>query len=141
MTTTIRVKLLHPSAVVPVRREGDSGADLHMLHDLDLYPGCIERVGFGIAIEIPPGYEGQIRPRSGLMSRGFSVELGTVDGSFRGELGAVLVNHSRDDAWRIKAGDRVAQLVIVPVLAATYEASAELSATERGERGFGSTDR
>jgi len=65
----VRIKLLHPSAIVPVQRPGDSGADLHAIHGEVLYPGQTARVNFGLALEIPDGFEGQIRPRSGLASK------------------------------------------------------------------------
>lgn len=135
----VRIKLLHPLAVIPVQRDGDSGADLHALHAEVVYPWQTAKVNFGLALEIPEGYEAQVRPRSGLSSKGFVVVLGTVDAGYRGELGATLTNTTRDQAWVIRPGDRVAQLVIAPVARVTYEPSSELSETQRGAAGWGSS--
>lgn len=137
----VRIKLMHERAVLPVRRPGDSGADLYAIHACTLYPGQIERVSFGFALELDEWYEAQIRPRSGLSSRGFVCALGTVDSAFRGEVGAVLVNLSRDDKWEIKPGDRVCQMVIAPIALGVFEAVSELTPTARGANGFGSTGR
>lgn len=135
----IRIRLLHERAVMPVQRAGDSGADLYAIAPETLYPGQIARVNFGFAIELPEGYEAQIRPRSGLSSKGFVCALGTCDAGYRGEIGAVLMNLSRDDKWEIKPGDRVVQMVIAPVARVEFDPCAELSETERGAGGWGST--
>jgi dUTP pyrophosphatase len=135
----VRYKLVHHDATPLTWRAGNSGTDLHALYDATLYPGDILRVSFGIALEIPEGLEGQVRPRSGLSSRGFVCAIGTIDSSYRGELGAVLFNISRADRWEIRKGDRIVQLVISPVVQPRWEAAVELSETDRGARGFGSS--
>ena len=97
----------------------------------------------GLKLEIPCGYEGQVRPRSGLaLKQGLTVlnAPGTIDSDYRGDLGVILVNLSAE-AQTIEAGDRVAQLLIAPVVQATLVEAVELSASERGAGGFGSTGR
>jgi dUTP pyrophosphatase len=127
---------------------GSAGFDLcaALEKDLELLPGGRVDVPTGIALAIPPGYEGQVRPRSGLAGR-YGVMLvnapGTIDSDYRGELRVLLYN-SGDQPLVIRRGDRVAQLVIAPVLPATWVevASAdELGASERGSGGFGHTGR
>ncbi len=136
---TVRIKLMDSNAVLPVQRPGDSGADLHALHTVVVQPGEVVKCSFGIALEIPPGYEGQIRPRSGLSSRGFTVEIGTIDANYRGIVSGILRNTTRSTAWPVRVGDRVAQLVIAPVATVCFDATATLSETERGVAGFGSS--
>ena len=93
----------------------------------------------GIQMEIPEGYEVQIRPRSGLsLKEGITAILGTVDFSYRGGVGVILINHS-DKVFYIKHGDRLAQGVLSPITKAVFTVTDELSETERGEGGFGST--
>jgi dUTP pyrophosphatase len=98
-------------------------------------------VGTGLYLEIPVGYEAQVRPRSGLaLKHGVTVlnAPGTIDADYRGEVGVILVNLS-DSPFEIKVGDRIAQLVISPVARAEFEDASGLTATERGAGGFGST--
>ena len=94
----------------------------------------------GIAIEPPPGYEAQIRPRSGLSKQGVITAFGTVDNSYRGEIKVTLINTSMERV-EIKPYERIAQLVIAPVMIPKIEYVDELSQTERGESGHGSTGR
>ena len=98
------------------------------------------RVQTGLYLEIPHGYEGQVRPRSSLSAKGIVVAFGTIDSDYRGEISVVLYNLSGED-FRIKAGDRIAQLVIAPVMQVNLVQVEELSSTERGEAGWGSTGR
>ncbi|WP_226573632.1 dUTP diphosphatase [Acuticoccus sediminis] len=110
---------------------------------LTLAPWSRAMVPTGIAIALPPGTEGQVRPRSGLAARhGVTVlnSPGTVDADYRGELKVILVNLS-DEPFVIRRGERIAQLVVAPVATVTPVAVASLDATERGEGGFGSTGR
>ena len=96
----------------------------------------------GLRLQIPPGYEGQVRPRSGLaLKRGLTVlnAPGTIDADYRGEVGVILVNLSAEPQ-RIEPGERVAQLVVAPVTRVSWEEVDELDASERGGGGFGSTD-
>lgn len=106
-----------------------------------LKPGGRELVPTGFCYEIPPGFEMQVRPRSGLaLKHGVTVlnAPGTIDADYRGELKVLLVNLG-PEPFEIKRGERVAQVVIAPVSAATFTEAAELSDTERGTGGFGST--
>ena len=122
---------------------GSAGADLRAAVDADCWiaPGGRRLVPTGFRVAIPPGYEGQVRPRSGLALR-HGVTLpnapGTIDSDFRGELQVLLANLG-ERPFRVRRGDRIAQLVIAPVEAARFEPRAALEATERGEGGFGST--
>ena len=131
---------------------GDSGLDLCSTVDVTLEWGRPKKVPTGVHVEIPTGYEAQVRPRSGLSSKGVVCSFGTVDGGFTGEISAVLtlVYRPHDDGpyvpndgkYIIKAGDRIAQLVIAPVASVKVEqvqSLGELSETERGERGWGSS--
>lgn len=135
----MRIRLLSERAIELVQRDGDSGADLHATHDLTLGPGQRGRVDFGVAFEIPSGFGGFVMPRSGLASRGFIAHTGVIDFSYRGPVCATLENLTERDTWIIKRGDRVAQLVIMPVPRVVFDVCAELSETERGANGFGST--
>lgn len=141
-------------------RDGDSGLDLpaaswwpergrvvvmeesvEAVVRLSLGAGQRMLVGTGCAVELPPGYEAQVRPRSGLADRhGVTVlnSPGTIDNGYRGEVCVLLVNHS-EDAVVIKRGDRIAQLVVAPVVRANVVEVEELSETERGTGGMGST--
>lgn len=141
----IRVNLLHPDAVLPRYAHGpeeDAGMDLHAVEDVLLEPGVPALVPTGIAIELPPGYEAQIRPRSGLALR-HAITLpnapATIDPGYRGEIRVILLNLGREP-YRVHKGDRIAQMVI-----ARYEAvewvQAELSQSLRGAGGFGSSGR
>jgi dUTP pyrophosphatase len=99
------------------------------------------RLPTGLALEIPPGYEGQVRPRSGLAARqGLTVlnAPGTIDADYRGELQVLLINLG-SEAVTLREGDRIAQLVIAPVSRAAFEEAVELAVSERGAGGFGST--
>ena len=122
--------------------EAAAGLDLHaaLPGRVVLEPGARELVPTGLALAIPPGFEGQVRPRSGLaLHHGVTVlnAPGTVDADFGGEVGIVLINHGREP-FTIEPGMRVAQLVIAPVTRAELELVAELDATDR-PGGYGST--
>ena len=139
----LRIKKLHPDAIIPRRaKPGDSGLDLHAILSggpLYLQAGGRERVSTGIAIELPEGFEAQVRPRSGLAhSFGIQTAFGTVDNGYRGELWVNLFNHSFS-GHTVRHGDRIAQLVICPVAYPELVEVEELTETERGADGFGST--
>ena len=142
----MQVKILkkHPDAIIPqYATEGASGLDLHarIPHDIYLQPGVRYTCPTGICIELPEGFEAQVRPRSGLaIKHGVTLcnGIGTVDADFRGEICALLINHS-DQAFKIEPNMRIAQLVIAPVIRAELVRAEELSDTGRGESGFGST--
>ena len=121
--------------------DGAAGMDVLAAEDVTLEPGARHAVATGLAVAIPPGYEIQVRPRSGLaLKHGISVPNtpGTIDSDYRGELKVILVNHGAE-AFAIRRGDRVAQLVLAPVTLAEWSEVADLDETSRGAGGFGST--
>ena len=120
---------------------GAAGMDVVAAEDVLLAPGGRHAVATGLALAIPQGYEVQVRPRSGLaLKHGISVPNtpGTIDSDYRGELKVILINHGAE-AFAIARGDRVAQLVLAPVVRAAWVEVADLDATARGAGGFGST--
>jgi dUTP pyrophosphatase len=122
---------------------GAAGMDLRADEPVDLAPGERRLVPTGIAVAIPAGWEGQVRPRSGLalkLGLGIANGPGTIDSDYRGEVGVILVNWGAD-AVRLARGERIAQLVIAPVARATVVEVTELPGTGRGGGGFGSTGR
>jgi len=140
----LRVKRLTTSAVLPnYARPGDSGLDLYASSDLEIPPGETRLVPTGIAIELPAGTEGQVRPRSGL-ARDHAVTVlnapGTIDEGYRGEVGVILVNHGRR-AFAVTIGMRIAQLVVQPRYEVRVVEADSLTSTDRGAGGFGSTGR
>ena len=123
--------------------EGASGADVRaqLEQEIVLKPGQRALVPTGLRLEIPPGYEGQVRPRSGLaMKHGITVlnAPGTIDSDYRGELKVLLVNLGEAD-FRISTGDRIAQIVFSPVTRVAFHRRQAISETQRGGGGFGST--
>lgn len=123
--------------------EGSAGADLRaaISEPLQLAPGERALIPTGLALEIPLGFEGQVRPRSGLALRhGVTVANapGTIDSDYRGEVGVILLNLG-SEPFQLTRGDRIAQLVIAPVTRARFEEAGDLADTGRGEGGFGST--
>jgi len=142
MGPTVNVKKLHEDAVMPeYSKVGDAGADLCCVEDFTLWAGMRKLVKTGIAIELPKGYEAQVRPRSGLAyKKGITIvnAPGTVDEGYRGDVGVILMNTSTETV-KFKAGDRIAQLVIKPVEQAEFKLVQELGDSERGAGGFGST--
>jgi dUTP pyrophosphatase len=120
---------------------GAGGMDVVSAEDVTLEPGARRAVATGFALAIPPGYEIQVRPRSGLaLKHGISVPNtpGTIDSDYRGELKVIMINLG-GEPFAIARGDRVAQLVLAPVTRATWHEVAELDDTARGSGGFGST--
>ena len=120
---------------------GSAGLDLRADEAFSLEPGERRLVPTGLAVEIPPGHEGSVRPRSGLALKhgvGMVNAPGTVDSDYRGELGVILVNHGQAPV-AFARGDRIAQLVIAPVARAEVTLVEELSGSGRGAGGFGST--
>lgn len=150
-TPTVRVLRLDPNAVLPVAKTaGAAGLDLAAClprHDLPasvtIQPGQIVKVPLGFAVAIPDGYEGQVRPRSGLSTtHGVTVPNapGTVDSDYRGEMFVALINLGRHP-HTVHHADRIAQLVIAPVTRPTLVEVNSLDETARGSGGFGSTGR
>ena len=143
-TGQLQVQLLHPGAVAPVRtREGDAGHDLRSVAAETVPPGEHRVVPTGIAIALPSGIAGLVTPRSGLAAQ-HGITLvntpGLIDPDYRGEIKVILRNEGRE-AFTVQAGDRIAQLVLVPFWAPDIEVVSALTATERGSAGFGSSGR
>jgi dUTP pyrophosphatase len=146
VTIEVRIRRLPHAEGLPLpgyATNGAAGADLCAAVETELVLGPGERsaVPTGLVVEIPDGYEGQVRPRSGLaITAGLTIvnAPGTIDSDYRGELKVLLVNLG-SEAVSIGRGDRIAQLLIAPVTRATFVATEDLSASERGDRGFGST--
>ena len=120
---------------------GAAGMDVLAAEDVTLAPGARHAVATGLAVAIPPGFEIQVRPRSGLaLKHGISVPNtpGTIDSDYRGELKVIMINHGAEE-FAIRRGDRIAQLVLAPVTRASWLEVDSLDETARGEGGFGST--
>lgn len=121
--------------------EGSAGMDLRIIESVTLGPGERKLARTGLRVAIPLGYEGQVRPRSGLaLKKGISMvnTPGTIDSDYRGEIGIILINLGQD-VVQLSEGERVAQLVICPIARAAWQVVDSLDATERGGGGFGST--
>ncbi|WP_338241494.1 dUTP diphosphatase [Aurantiacibacter hainanensis] len=121
--------------------DGAAGMDVVAAEAIILGPGSRHAVATGFAVAIPPGYEIQVRPRSGLaLKHGISVPNtpGTIDSDYRGEVKVIMINHSAND-FAIERGDRIAQLVLAPVTLAAWDEVDSLDETARGAGGFGST--
>ncbi len=140
---SIKVKLLRPGARLPAfATPGASGLDLYACLDAPVDLSLdVTLVPTGIAVEAPPGYDLQIRPRSGLARRGVDVILGTLDSDYRGEVFVSMRTFGSLASYRIEGGDRIAQLVISRFEALTLVQVDELSDSDRGAGGHGSTGR
>ena len=140
----IRIKKLHPDASVPHYAHGpeeDAGMDLRAVERVVLSPGVAQGVPTGIAIELPAGYEAQVRPRSGMaLKHSITVNFGTIDPGYRGEIRVVMFNLSAGE-YVIEKGDRIAQLIVARYEPVDWEEGDELGASRRGEGGFGSSGR
>ncbi|YAR64353.1 dUTP diphosphatase [Bacillus cytotoxicus] len=159
MNLRVKIKRLKDVDLPRYARFGDAGFDLMALEDVIIKPGETKVIPIGLAFEIPPGYELQVRPRSGISRRTkLRVILGTVDSGFRGEVGVIIENTSpkgnedygcndihgepefyESTAYQILKGDRIAQGVIAPVQTALFVEVDKLPDSERGINGFGST--
>lgn len=144
MAVNVNIKKLNSKATIPTYgTEYAAGADLYACIDeaLTIHPGETKFIGTGIALEIPEGYAGLIYARSGLScKKGLAPanKVGVVDADYRGEITVALHNHSLEEKT-IEPNERIAQMVIAPFLAATFNEVDELSDTVRGVGGFGST--
>jgi len=139
----LRVRRLDGRAVLPTRaHDGDAGLDLYALEDSSLAPGERASVPTGIAVEIPEGSAGLVLPRSGLALR-HGIALvnapGLIDSGYRGELRVLLLNTDRSQPFRVSAGDRIAQLLVIRAEVASVIEVEELSGSVRGAGGFGSS--
>ncbi|MGH2721919.1 MAG: dUTP diphosphatase [Actinomycetota bacterium] len=141
----VAIRRLDPGLPLPAyARDGDAGLDLLAARSLVLEPGKRALVPTGIAVAIPEGYAGFVQPRSGLALRqgiGLVNSPGLIDSGYRGEIGVVVVNHDSRTAVKIERGDKVAQLVVLPVARARLVECDDLPPSARGDGGFGSSGR
>ena len=139
----IEVKRLIPDWELPdYANPGDAGMDLRAAVDVELPPGGRKLVPTGLAMAIPLGYAGYVLPRSGLANRHGVTCLNTpglIDSGYRGEVSVLLLNTDSTETFVVRRGDRIAQIVFMPVPTAQFSVVQELSATARGNGGFGST--
>ena len=159
MYPTIPTVLKDGTEPISYAHDGDAGLDLCATEDVTLYPGQWKMVGSGVSMAIPKGFVGLVTPRSGLGCKGLVLKntLGIIDAGYRGEIKMPLYNNNPTHVWvrtweevhaakpnvegtiHVRKGDRVAQLLIVPVSQATLVACESLDETERNVKGFGST--
>jgi dUTP pyrophosphatase len=145
-TVDVKVRRLPHGADLPLpayQTADSAGMDLLAAigEDVVLAPGERKLIPTGLAIALPPGYEAQVRPRSGLALRNGITQLntpGTIDADYRGEIGVILINHGAEP-FTVTRGMRIAQMVVAPVIQARWNEVTELDETERGSGGFGST--
>ena len=138
---TVNVTLEQGAVLPKYQTDGSAGMDLHSIEEAELAPMERKLVRTGLRVQIPAGHEGQVRPRSGLALRhGVAMvnSPGTIGSDYRGEIAVILINLGKD-AVKLKCGERIAQLVIVPVTQATLRPVEALDGTGRGDGGFGST--
>jgi dUTP pyrophosphatase len=138
----VRIVNNSDNALPQYETNGSAGLDVRSAENSLLKPGESKLITTGLRVEIPYGYEIQVRPRSGL-AKNYGVTVlnspGTIDADYRGEIGVILINHGQYD-FEVKPGDRIAQLVIAPVERIQWQSVRELTtSTLRGEKGFGST--
>ena len=135
-------KRIHPDAVLPsYAHPSDAGMDVRSVDDLVIPPGKRARVHTGLVMLLPPMYEAQVRPRSGLALKcGVTVlnTPGTIDSGYRGEVGVILANFGDAD-FQVKKGDKIAQIVVAPVTQPEIMETDTIDDTDRGAGGFGST--
>ncbi len=140
-TCKVKIKVDDPALMPEYKTAHAAGVDLMAAHDGEIKPFERTLVKTGIYIELPDGFEAQIRPRSGLaLKNGITIvnTPGTIDSDYRGEIGIILINLSQE-TFVYKKGDRIAQMVVAPVTRAVFEPADILSETERGAGGFGHT--
>jgi len=139
---TLRFKKIHPDAVLPsYAHPSDAGMDVRSVADLTIAPGARALVPTGLVMLLPPMYEAQVRPRSGLALKSGVTVLntpGTIDSGYRGEVGVILMNLGAEP-FQVKKGDKIAQIVIAPVTQPEIVETDVLDETDRGSGGFGST--
>ncbi len=136
----MRIKLVDEQCMPYKKHEYDAGWDLkaRITEPAVIMPHKVLTVPVGVMTEIPNGYVGDIRPRSGLAKRGIVAQYGTVDATYRGEIRVTLINVS-EEPYEIVPYERIAQLVVLPIFLEKLELTETLSETERGAEGFGST--
>ncbi|MBE5742776.1 MAG: dUTP diphosphatase [Clostridiales bacterium] len=140
----VKIKKLTDSAIIPTYgSSGSAGGDLYacLEEEVTVAPNQTVLIGTGLAVQIPDGYVGLVYARSGLATKSGLApanKVGVIDSDYRGEIKVALHNHSLE-MRTVKSGDRIAQMVIAPYLKVEYEQVSQLTDTERGEGGFGST--
>ena len=136
----IKIKKINPEAIIPhYSHDGDAGMDVYSCEDVLIKPGERFAVPIGLAIELPPGYVSLIWDKSGIaLKQGITTMAGVIEHTYRGEHKILLFNTSNQD-YKIKKGDKIAQLLIQPIIIAEIEEAQKLSETSRGDGGFGST--
>ena len=137
---TLKIKKLHEDATIPTRAHGtDAGLDIYANETVTVTNGT--KISTGIAIDIPAGYEGTIRPRSGKsVKTNLRVILGTIDAGFNGEIGVIAEASDRSN-YLVQRGEKIAQLVVTPIVTPQLEIVDQFDTqSERGEKGFGSSD-
>jgi len=143
MTLEIDIQLLDSGLPVPVYAyDGDAGCDLFSTIDVTLAPGQRVLAPSGVAVSIPEGYAGFVQPRSGLAAKhgiGIVNTPGLIDSKYRGEIKIILINLDPKTSFKINRGDKIAQLVIQPVITARFQVVDSLDETVRGDGGFGSS--
>jgi dUTP pyrophosphatase len=141
-TATVRFFRLDAQARIPsFAHPGDAGMDMFAIEERVLPPGASALIRTGLAIELPPGTEAQVRPKSGLALKHQVTVLntpGTIDEGYRGEIGVILINHGTGE-FRVERGMKVAQLVVKPLLSVQIEEASTQTTTPRGAGGFGSS--
>lgn len=138
----VKVKKLHPLARLPKRANNtDAGADLFSVDDVIIQPLSRSLIHTGISLEIPPqSIYGRIAPRSGLaLKNGIDVLAGVVDSGYRGEICVVLFNTDKDNAYEVKSGDRIAQIIFEQYLGLSFTEADDLTDSNRSVNGFGSS--
>jgi dUTP pyrophosphatase len=138
----VQIKKVHPDAIVPkYQTAGAAGVDLCSVEDVTIGEGDKALVATGLSMAIPHGWEGQVRPRSGLAVKSALTVLnspGTIDSDYRGEVKVILINHGHG-VFHVRKGDRIAQMVFALVGRAEFDEVQDLESTGRGAGGFGST--
>ena len=135
----VKFKKLNPNAIpFSYSREQDACMDMYALKGTIIPAGTTKTIPTGIAVEIPQGYEGLVRGRSGLASKGITAHLGTIDETYRGDVGMIIANHTNAD-FKVEAGMRLAQFTVKPVYHIQLEEVEDLSDTSRGSNGYGSS--
>lgn len=139
----VPIKILSRDAQIPhMAYNGDAGVDLRSVERIVLEPQERAMVATGLAIALPEGYAGFVLPRSGLAAKhGISIvnAPGLIDSNYRGELKVILLNTDSNESFTIEIGDRIAQLIVMPVPTINFEQVEELTESQRGESGFGSS--
>jgi len=135
----VKIKKLHPEAKIPIHATpGSAGFDFYSLYGGDIMPGETKKFSTGISVEIPKGHYMRMEDRSGMALKGIHKAGGIIDSDYRGEIGIILHNSSKE-TYKIEKHDRIIQGIVTPVSQADFQEVSELSETERGEGGFHST--